>query len=310
MKKVYTIETINEYNGLANQETFHPLVSIIDFSKTGARRQADQEASADALSFGFYAVFLKRGEQCTLRYGRNNYDYQDGTLVFMAPGQVVQIIRNPVAGYSAPGGYALLFHPDLIHGTSLGQGMQEFSFFSYEVNEALHISERERNVVVETFHKIDDELRRGIDKHSRKLIVANIELFLDYCTRFYDRQFITRETVNHSVLNRFESLLHEYMHSGQTLEEGLPSVGYFAGKLNLSANYLGDLISKETGKSAQEHIQLQMIGLAKEKIQDPRKSISEIAYELGFKYPQHFTRMFKKVTGMSPNEFRTFQNHN
>lgn len=310
MKKVYTIDTISEYNGLVNQETFHPLVSIIDFSKTGARRQANQESDADALSLGFYAVFLKRGEQCTLRYGRKNYDYQDGTLVFLAPQQVVQIIRNPDAGYSTPGGYALLFHPDLLFGTSLGQRMKEFSFFSYEVNEALHISERERSVVVEAFQKIDDELRRGIDKHSRKLIVANIELFLDYCVRFYDRQFIMREPVHHSVLEKFDGMVSEYLHSSQSMEQGLPSVSFFADKLNLSANYLGDLIRKETGKSAQEHIQLQMIVLAKEKIQDPRKSISEIAYELGFKYPQHFTRMFKKSTGMSPNEYRGYQSQN
>lgn len=308
MKKVYNIETIHEYNSLISQETLHPLVSFIDFAKTGPRRKVESDSNSEALSLGFYAVFLKQGQHCIIRYGRKNYDYQDGTLVFLAPGQIVEIMHDNT-DYT-PGGYALLFHPDLIHGTSLGQRMKEFTFFSYEVSEALHISERECGIVMECFAKIQEELNHGIDKHSRKLIVANIELFLDYCARFYDRQFITREAINHSVLTRFESLLHDYLHSGQTLDKGLPSVGFFAGKLNLSANYLGDLISKETGKSAQEHIKLHMIGLAKEKIQNPRKSISEIAYEMGFKYPQHFTRMFKKETGMSPNEFRTYQNQN
>ncbi|MFI5158595.1 MAG: helix-turn-helix domain-containing protein, partial [Sphingobacteriales bacterium] len=177
--------------------------------------------------------------------------------------------------------------------------------FSYEVFEALHLSESERQVVMDCFHKIQLEIQRPIDKHSKKLIVSNIELFLDYCTRFYDRQFITRDTVHKGILERFEHLLNEYFESDKPQTLGLPTVGYCAEQLNLSANYFGDLIKKETGKSAQEYIQLKVIDMAKEKIFDPNKSVSEIAYELGFKYSQHFTRLFKQKVGYSPNEYRT-----
>jgi AraC family transcriptional regulator, transcriptional activator of pobA len=302
MKNIVHLETISEYNAVAGIETFHPLVSYIDFSATGKIKRN----SADGLSLGFYAVFLKQGINCTIRYGRNNYDYQDGTLVFIAPRQVINIQDNEEE--YQPEGYALLFHPDLLHGTPLGQKMNEYTFFSYEVFEALHLSERERQIVLESFLKIDHELRNNIDKHSKKLIVANIELFLDYCVRFYDRQFITRDTFHKGTLLQFETLLNGYFRTDKPITEGLPSVGYFAGKLHLSANYLGDLMKKETGKSAQEHIQLKLIELAKERIFDQSKTISEIAYNLGFKYPQHFTRMFKKNTGFSPNEYRLLNN--
>jgi AraC family transcriptional regulator, transcriptional activator of pobA len=302
MKKIVHLETISEYNAVAGIETFHPLVSYIDFSGTGKIKRN----SADGLSLGFYAVFLKQGINCTIRYGRNNYDYQDGTLVFIAPRQVINIQDNEEE--YQPEGYGLLFHPDLLHGTPLGQKMNEYNFFSYEVYEALHLSERERQIVLESFLKIDHELRNNIDKHSKKLIVANIELFLDYCIRFYDRQFITRDTFHRGTLLQFETLLNGYFITDKPITEGLPSVGYFADKLNLSANYFGDLMKKETGKSAQEHIQLKLIELAKERIFDQSKTISEIAYDLGFKYPQHFTRMFKKNTGFSPNEYRLLNN--
>jgi AraC family transcriptional regulator, transcriptional activator of pobA len=302
MKNIVHLETISEYNAHAGIETFHPLVSYIDFSGTGKIKRN----SADGLSLGFYAVFLKQGINCIIRYGRNNYDYQDGTLVFIAPRQVINIQDNEEE--YQPEGYGLLFHPDLLHGTPLGQKMNEFTFFSYEVYEALHLSERERQIVLESFLKIDHELRNNIDKHSKKLIVANIELFLDYCVRFYDRQFITRDTFHKGTLQQFETLLNRYFKSDKPITTGLPSVGYFADKLHLSANYLGDLMKKETGRSAQEHIQLKLIELAKERIFDQSMTISEIAYELGFKYPQHFTRMFKKNTGFSPNEYRLLNN--
>jgi AraC family transcriptional regulator, transcriptional activator of pobA len=302
MKNIVHLETISEYNAVAGIETFHPLVSYIDFSGTGRIKRN----SADGLSLGFYAVFLKQGKNCTIRYGRNNYDYQDGTLVFIAPRQVINIQDNEEE--YQPEGYGLLFHPDLLHGTPLGQKMNEYTFFSYEVYEALHLSERERQIVLESFLKIDHELRNNIDKHSKKLIVANIELFLDYCVRFYDRQFITRDTFHKGTLLQFETHLNGYFKTDKPITEGLPSVGYFADKLHLSANYLGDLMKKETGRSAQEHIQLKLIELAKERIFDQSKTISEIAYDLGFKYPQHFTRMFKKNTGFSPNEYRLLNN--
>lgn len=196
-------------------------------------------------------------------------------------------------------------HPDLILGTPLGRHIQDYSFFSYETNEALHLSERERKIVSECFSKILYEIEQRIDKHSKKLIVSNIQLFLDYCTRFYDRQFLTRENANKGTIVKFEKLLDEYFRSEQPKTNGLPSVSYIADKLNLSANYFGDLIKRETGKTAMEYIHLKLIGTAKEMIFDPAKSISEIAFDLGFKYPQHFTRVFKKEVGMSPLEYRS-----
>jgi AraC-like DNA-binding protein len=203
-----------------------------------------------------------------------------------------------------PKGYALIFHSDLIHGTSLGKHIQDYTFFSYQFNEALHLSERERKIVLDCFSKIQYELEHAIDKHSKTLIVDNIELFLNYCTRFYDRQFITRDNVDKGILERFENLLNEYFESDKPQSTGLPSVASCAIELNLSAGYFGDLVKKETGKTAQEYIQAKVIDVAKEKIFDPGKSVSQIAYELGFKYPQHFTRLFKQKVGRSPNEYR------
>lgn len=238
-----------------------------------------------------------------MTYGRNQYDYQDETLIFIAPGQVFGF-NLPDEIWVQPSGWALVFHPDFIKGTSLGRKMNEYGFFSYDVNEALHISERERQIVLECFKKIKEELERGIDKHSKTLIISNIELFLNYCVRFFDRQFITRENVNKDILVRFEDLLNAYFESTLPQTSGLPSVAFCAEKLNLSANYFGDLVKKETGKNAQEFIQAKVIDLAKEKVFDMSRSISEIAYEMGYKYPQHFTRLFKQRVGVSPMEYR------
>lgn len=198
----------------------------------------------------------------------------------------------------------MLFHPDLIKGTTLGRHIQDYSFFSYDVNEALHISEQEREVVLECFKKIAFELQHGIDKHSRKLIVSNIELFFNYCVRNYDRQFITRDHANTGMIEKFDHLLHEYFSSDMPKEAGMPTVGYFASALHLSANYFGDLVKKESGKTAQEYIQAKLIAVAKEKIFDPAKTVGEVAKELGFKYPQHFTRLFKQQVGYTPNEYK------
>jgi AraC-like DNA-binding protein len=230
------------------------------------------------------------------------YDYQEGTLVFLAPGQVAGINSN--GEVYQPKGHALVFHPDLIHGTALGRHIQDFTFFGYQSNEALHVSKRERQIVLDYFSKIDYELDHAIDKHSKRLIVSNIELFLNYCVRFYERQFITREHVHKGVFERFEELLNAYYQTDKPQLNGLPSVGYCAGELNLSANYFGDLIKKETGQTAQEYIQAKVIEVAKERIFDQSKSVSQVAYDLGFKYPQHFIRLFKQRVGQSPNEYR------
>ena len=295
MESLRRFETVNDYNVFNQKETLHPLVSVIDLSKAAPRH-------ASNMYFGIYTVFLKDVKCGDLRYGRHTYDYQEGTLVFIGPGQVVSV-DNTGEKYQ-PKGHALVFHPDLIHGTALGRHIQDYSFFSYQSNEALHLSERERKIVLDCFSKIEYELEHAIDKHSRRLIVSNIEMLLNYCIRFYDRQFITRENVHKGSLEKFEQLLNQYFQSDKLQTIGLPSVAYCAAELNLSANYFGDLIKKETGKSAQEYIQSKVIDMAKERIFDHSKSISQIAFELGFKYPQHFARLFKQRVGQSPNEYR------
>jgi AraC-like DNA-binding protein len=295
MDNMRRFDTISDYNTFNNNETLHPEVSVVDLSKANPRH-------GSRMYFGFYTVILKDVKCGDLVYGRHTYDYQEGTLVFLAPGQVAGINSN--GEIYQPKGYALVFHPDLIHGTSLGKHIQEYTFFCYESNEALHLSERERNITLDCFSKIKYELERAIDKHSKKLIISNIELFLNYCVRFYDRQFITRDNVHKGILERFEHLLNDYFESDKPQSIGLPSVAYCANELNLSASYFGDLIKKETGKTAQEYIQSKVIDMAKEKIFDQDKSVSQIAYELGFKYPQHFTRLFKQRGGHTPNEYR------
>ncbi|MDD3359742.1 MAG: helix-turn-helix domain-containing protein [Parabacteroides sp.] len=296
MKKVLNFDTISEYNDFNNHETLHPLVSVIDFSKA-------KERTGNTMNFGIYCIFLKEVNCGDLKYGRHYYDYQKGTLVFIAPGQFIDV-ENKTDFYQ-PMGNALVFHPDLIRGTSLAGRMNEYTFFNYNTNEALHLSEKERHLVLDLFSKINDELQHSVDKHSKKLIASSIELFLNYCERFYDRQFITREDVNKGILERFENLLRGYFSSDNPTEIGLPSVAYCADELNLSANYFGDLIRKETGKSAKEYIQSKIIDVAKDELVESDKTINEIAYELGFKYPQHFSRMFKKTAGTSPSEYRT-----
>ncbi len=297
MEEILKLNKIADGNALVGKETLHPLVSVIDFSKYNPMKYS-------RMNIGFYGVFLKDVKDVEMLYGRHYYDYQEGTIIFVAPGQVVGFSHRTEGDYFQPNGWALLFHPDLIHGTSLGKHIKEYNFFSYEVHEALHLSEQEKQIILDCFAKIEIELKRGIDKHSKTLIVSNIELFLNYCVRFYDRQFILREHVNKDILDRFDSLLDDYLQSDKAQMLGLPSVSYCAEQLNLSANYFGDLIKKETGKSAQDYVQTKLIDIAKEKIFDTSKSVSEIAYELGFKYPQHFTRLFKQKVGNTPNEYR------
>ncbi|MBC6989945.1 helix-turn-helix domain-containing protein [Hymenobacter sp. BT491] len=300
MKTVTNLDSIRQYNALVGRETLHPLVGVHDFTTTPGGELPT------SLNYGFYTVYLKTERVCNLRYGRSNYDYDAGTLVFIAPGQVVTVESE--SDTVQPIGHALLFHPDLLWGTSLAQHMKDYGFFSYEVHEALHLSDQERLIVLECFRKIDYELRHGVDKHSRKLIVSNIELFLNYCVRFYDRQFISREPTNAGIVEKFEQELNRYLASEQPQVEGIPSVAHFASLLHLSANYFGELIKKETGKTPLEYIQGKMLEVAKEKIFTPGKSVSEVAFELGFKYPQHFTRFFKQQVGRTPHQYRNSLN--
>ena len=288
MDEITKIETIDQYDQLFGLETLHPLVNVIDFSK--ATKTVEYYHMKD----------INCGD---LKYGRNYYDYQEGTVVCMAPGQVIGIDNRKKTPQRTKS-IGVLFHPDLIRGTSLGQNIKNYSFFSYEVNEALHLSEQEKEIVTDCIHKIQIELEHAIDKHSKQLIVRNIELLLDYCMRFYERQFITRNQVNKDIIVRFEHLLDEYFQGQVALTEGLPSVKYFADKVCLSPNYFGDSIKKETGKTAQEYIQCRIIELAKERILEGSQTVSQIAYELGFQYPQHFSRLFKKHVGYTPNEYK------
>ena len=290
------LNNVAVYNAMRGVETLHPLITVLDLSKA-------RPMPARIFYFGLYAVYLKELNCGEIKYGRGHYDYQDGTLVFIGPGQVMQVQKG-VKTFE-PKGWALLFHPDLIKGTTLGKQIHQYSFFSYEVNEALHLSEKERQIAIDCFTKIQFELQQAIDKHSKTLITSNIELFLNYCTRFYDRQFVTRDTVHKGILERFEGFLNHYFSLDNVENEGLPSVAVCALELNLSPNYLGDLIKKETGITAQEYIQGKIIEVAKERIFNTDQSISEIAYELGFKYPQHFTRLFKQRVGVSPNVYRS-----
>lgn len=295
MEKVVSFKTVADYSHFNKNEIMHPLVNIVDLSKADPRK-------AYKMTFDIYCIVLKQTMCGDLRYGNSNYDYQEGTLVFFAPGQVVEVTSEELY---QPVGTALVFHPDFLHQTALGKRMQEFGFFAYHTNEALHLSDKEKTIVQECFDKISYELNQSIDKHSKTLIASTIELFLNYCTRFYDRQFITREHVNYGLLEKFERILNQYYISDKPQQIGLPSVAYCADELHLSANYFGDLIKKETGKTAQEYIQSKVIDVAKERIFDLDKSISEVAYELGFKYPQHFTRLFKQKVGVSPVAYRS-----
>jgi AraC family transcriptional regulator, transcriptional activator of pobA len=298
MEEILKFETVGQYNAFNRNETLHPLVSVVDLSKAAPRQLR-------RMSYGFYVVFLKEIKCGDLKYGISNYDYEEGTLVFLAPGQVIGSHGDE---YYQPKGLALVFHADFIRGTSLGRQMNEYTFFSYTTNEALHLSERERQIILDCFTKIKYELEHAVDKHSKKLIVTNIELFLNYCVRFYDRQFITRENAVKGILEKFETVLNDFFSSDRPQTIGLPSVAYCASELNLSPNYFGDLIKKETGKSAHEFIQLKLMDVAKERMFDTTKSVSEVAYGLGFKYPQHFSRVFKQLVGMTPQEYRSSMN--
>ena len=287
MKEVIKLDTVDQYNRLFGLETLHPLVSVVNLS------EATRFPTHFTMNYGVYALFLKNVKCGDIRYGRQIYDYQEGTVTSFAPGQVVEVDMPQGV---RPNAHGLLFHPDLIKGTSLGQDIKHYSFFSYASAEALHLSEEEKSIFTDCLEKIRMELQHPIDKHSKRLISRNIELLLDYCMRFYERQFITRSESNKSVLVKFEALLDDYFQSDKPQTDGLPSVKYFADKVFLSPNYFGDLIKKETGKSAQEYIQTRMIDIAKEMIAGTEKTVSQIAYELGFQYSQHFNRIFKKNT--------------
>ncbi|MGK4261437.1 helix-turn-helix domain-containing protein [Parabacteroides distasonis] len=296
MDKILNLDSVDLYNKLYGLETLNPLVSVIDLNK------ATSSVDLIRFNYGIYALYLKLEKACDIKYGRQTYDYQEGTIVCFAPGQTAE--TNPTSDKVQVNAHGIIFHPDLLRGTSLGKNIKKYTFFSYEVNEALHLSEEERSIVMDCLKIIRMELEHGVDKHSKTLLVNHIELLLNYCMRFYERQFITRGKTNRDVLTRFENLLDEYFESTLAEQDGLPTVKYFADKLCLSSNYFGDMFKKETGKSPQEYIQEKVIELAKERISDTADTVSQIAYSLGFQYPQHFCRLFKKRVGYTPSEYR------
>lgn len=296
MDKILNLDSVDLYNKLYGLETLNPIVSVIDLNK------ATSSVDLIRFNYGIYALYLKLEKACDIKYGRQTYDYQEGTIVCFAPGQTAE--TNPTTDKVQVNAHGILFHPDLLRGTSLGKNIKKYTFFSYEVNEALHLSEEERSIVMDCLKIIRMELEHGVDKHSKTLLVNHIELLLNYCMRFYERQFITRGKTNRDVLTRFENLLDEYFESTLAEQDGLPTVKYFADKLCLSSNYFGDMFKKETGKSPQEYIQEKVIELAKERISGTADTVSQIAYSLGFQYPQHFCRLFKKRVGYTPSEYR------
>lgn len=295
MEDIKRFHTINQYFDYLGAQTLCPLVGVVDFSTLN-------RMSYTRYCFDFYTVFLKDVVCGDITYGKETYDYQEGTIVSIAPEQVFGL-RDTGKKFQ-PKGWALVFDKELLKGTSLASNMKQYSFFSYNSHEALHLSQKEREIIMECLNNIGNELSQSSDQHSRKLIVKNIELFLDYCTRFYDRQFATREKANQGILIRFEQVLNEYFSSDAPSKDGLPSVALCASSLHLSPNYFGDLIKRETGITAQEHIQTKLIDVAKVRIFDTRRSVSEIAYSLGFRYPQHFSRLFKKQVGCTPSQYR------
>lgn len=295
-RKIVNLDSVEKYNHLVGLETLHPLITVADLN------HATKSFEEMRWNYGLYAIFLKMELACTIQYGRQNYDYQEGTVVCFAPGQIVNVTRT--SGRPTSNVLGLLFHPDLLHGTSLAKTMRQYTYFSYAVNESLHLSERERSILIECFRIIASELERGIDKHTKTILVNQIEMVLNYLMRFYERQFITRSVANSDILTRFENLLNDYFEQNNAAVNGLPTVKYMAEKLCISPNYFGDLLKKETGKSPQEYIQLKVIETGKQRLAMNNAPVSEVAYSLGFQYAQHFTRLFKKATGMTPSEYR------
>jgi len=301
MKKILKIASINDvHNFFHLEKTKHPLICVLRIDEVLQNFHIDKLR----YSLDLYQVSLKGSCPYTItNYGRNSYDFQGGTLVFSAPGQVLEYKYNKDNSTNDEG-WTLLFHRDLIRKSELGKKIDQYSFFSYATNEALHLSAEEQRIITQIIEKIEQEINNNIDAHSHTLMISSIELLLNYTTRFYDRQFYTRTTVNQDVLASFEQLLNDYYKSDDIDKNGIPTVQFCGEILNISPKYLSDLLRKETGKGAQEHIHTFIIDKAKNILLNSNKSISEIAYKLGFEYPQYFSKIFKKRTKMSPSEFR------
>ena len=294
MGEIRKISTVHDFNVLLGVEDQHPLISVIDFSAYPPR-------SLFRALLGVYGIYIREDEPQNVVYGTSKYDFLGGTLIAIAPGQIsgAEDIGRPVQRK----GWALLFDAELLRGTPLAQKIRQYTFFSYEVNEALHMQDSERETIVECLKHIHKELSGPQDEYSRAILVAGIEVLLNYCMRFYGRQFATRETAAKDILARFEQILIEYFDSGEQTRHGLPKVQKCAERLSLSPNYFSDLVKRETGETPHEHIRRFLIEHVKKNLAEGKKTISEIAYDMGFNYPHHLSRIFKKATGMSPSEY-------
>ncbi len=298
MKPIIQLQHISDLNNFVKSKTSHPLVAVVDFSKTDEYLEEGTRISAD-----FYSIMFKNYCANKLRYGRQSYDFQEGNLICIAPKQVLTM-DNEIEKKEDMLGWGLFFHPDLLRGTSLGKKMNEYTYFSYEMSEALHLSDKEKQTLYDCVLKIETELQENIDSHSQNLIVSNIELLLNYCSRYYGRQFITRKNSNSNAVLQVESLLRNYFNSDKIKELGLPTVKYLADHVHLSPSYLSDLLKKETGRNAQDHIHYYLIEEAKNILLNSNSSVSEVAYSLGFEYPQYFSKLFKQKTGFTPINYR------
>ncbi|MDO6739218.1 AraC family transcriptional regulator [Wenyingzhuangia sp. 2_MG-2023] len=300
MKEIIYIDSItklHEFFGMEKPK--HPLITVMRV----ANKLEEIELEKFRYSLGLYHISLKDTCPFTIsNYGRNSYDFEEGSMMFMAPNQILEFEKQQVNKQDT--GWSIVFHPDLIRKSELGKRIDQYSFFSYASNEALHLSDDERIVATEILHKIEREFNSNIDAHSQTIIISNLELLLNYCVRFYDRQFYTRTNLNKDIASQFEQLLKEYYQNNKQLSLGIPMVQYCGEMMKMSPKYLSDLLRKETGKGTQEHIHQYIIEKAKNKLLNSKESASEIAYSLGFEYPQYFSKMFKKKTSLSPKEFR------
>lgn len=293
------LQTITDLHKLFNLgNSFHPLVTVLDFSKVTEQVKQNSKITTD-----FYSIMFKNYCKNHIKYGRKAIDFQEGNLICMAPNQVVEI-DNEVEERIDKMGWGLFFHPDLIRTTSLNEKIKNYTFFHYEVSEALHLSDKEKNILIEYVQKIQTELQENIDIHSQQIIVSTIELLLSYCQRFYGRQLITRSHTNKSIISQIDTILTKYFIENNLNDQGLPSVKYLADKVHLSPSYLSDLLKKEIGKNTQEHIHYYLIEEAKSLLLNSDKNVSEIAHSLGFEYPQYFNKLFKQKTGKTPMEYR------
>ena len=299
-KQIQRIKTISEFHrlrGLPKPE--HPLISVVDFSSISS----SPENNPISWILDFYSISIKRGFNAKMKYGQQEYDFDEGIMFFIAPGQVFSIEVNKDSALKRSG-WILLVHPDFLWNAPLAKIIKQYEYFDYSVNEALFLSEKEETTVAALMQSIQQEYHSNIDKFSQPVIIAQIELLLTYAERFYQRQFITRKITNHKILDRLENVLTEYFNSDDLIKKGLPAVQYIAGILNVSPNYLSGLLKVLTGQSTQQHIHDKLIEKAKEKLSTTDLSVSEIAYELGFEHPQSFSKLFKTKTSFSPLEFR------